>query len=155
MDVNERQRELDSAEFIFGLKRTHSRQARNRNNKLRFTTESFFPKKLWVQRLNLKRVTNNLIANAIKHTQNGFIDVSIRLESIKLDHFNCQYNLVGAQPIDGNDYITFEVKDTGEGINKDMLSTIFLSESLTESENKLNTDIDNSEVSGLGLPICK
>lgn len=88
MDVNERERELDSVEFIKGLKRTHSRHAKNRSNNLRFTTESFFPKKLWVQRLNLKRVTNNLISNAIKHTYKGWVDVSIRLETIKIDHFN-------------------------------------------------------------------
>lgn len=71
LDVYERNRELDSEEFIMGLKRTHNRQAKNRNNKMYFLTESFFPKKLWVQRLNLKRITNNLISNAIKHTTNG------------------------------------------------------------------------------------
>lgn len=88
MDVDEQKRELDSVEFIKGLKRTHSRHAKNRSNSLRFSTESFFPKKLWVQRLNLKRVTNNLITNAIKHTQKGYVDVSIRLETIKVDNFN-------------------------------------------------------------------
>lgn len=103
MDVNEPERELDSIEFIKALKRTHSRNAKNRSNHLRITTESFFPKKLWCQRLNLKRVTNNLITNAIKHTQNGTIDVSIRLETIKIDHFNIEYQLVGASPIEGRD----------------------------------------------------
>lgn len=90
LDVNERQRDIVSEEFIYGLKRTHSRQAKNKNNQLRITHESHFPKNLWVQRLNLKRVTNNLISNAIKHTRNGQVDVSIRLETIKLDHFNSQ-----------------------------------------------------------------
>lgn len=66
VDVNERHREMDSSEFILALKRTHSRQAKNRHNKIYFTTESFFPKKLWVQRLNIKRIINNLISNAIK-----------------------------------------------------------------------------------------
>jgi len=95
MNVNERQRELDSVEFIKGLKRGHSRQAKNQANSLRFTTESFFPKKLYVQRLNLKRVTNNLISNAIKHTQKGLVDVSIRLETIQMNNFNSEFILVG------------------------------------------------------------
>lgn len=151
MDVNERERELDSVEFIKGLKRTHSRHAKNRSNNLRFTTESFFPKKLWVQRLNLKRVTNNLISNAIKHTYKGWVDVSIRLETIKIDHFNPEQIIVGANPCNGRDYITFEIKDTGEGIKRDKLNEVFKTDQQIEHR-KVSNDFDDI---GLGLPICK
>lgn len=119
LDVNERNRDIVSLEFISGLKRTHLRQAKNRNTKLKFSYESDFPIKLWVQRLNIKKIINNLITNAIKHTKDGYVDVSIRLESINVNHFNTKFILVGAQPVDGNMYLTFEVKDNGSGIPSD------------------------------------
>lgn len=115
-----------------------------------FLTESFFPKKLWVQRLNLKRITNNLISNAIKHTTNGQIDVSIRLETICVAHFISDFRIVGAQPMDGKEYITFEIKDNGNGIKKELMEAIFDNEYFKDFTNK-----ENSDLSGLGLSQCK
>jgi len=69
MDVNEAAREIQSVDFIKGLKRTHSRLAKNGNNSFRLMTEALFPNKLWIQRINVKRVINNLISNSLKHTQ--------------------------------------------------------------------------------------
>jgi len=36
--------------------------------------------------------------------------------------------MVGAEPCDGIEYLTFEVNDTGEGISAGRLNSIFLSE---------------------------
>jgi len=149
MDVDEPKRELDSMEFIKGLKHTHARQSKNRNNHLRVSTESFFPKKLWVQRLNLKRVANNLISNAIKHTSEGYIDISIRLEKVKIDHFNADDLVVGSNPCDGKDYITLEIKDNGSGITNQNLKNIF------SSERDMRVQTENQDLINLGLPNCK
>lgn len=152
LDVNERHRDLVSSEFIFGLKRTHLRQAKNRNTRLKLTCESNFPKKIWVQRLNIKKIMNNLITNAIKHTKDGFVDVSIRLEQINLIHFNPKFMIVGAKPVDGNEYLTFEVQDNGNGIPDEMLNSLFISDPLNEIK-LINTS--NFDVSGSGLPNLK
>jgi len=102
--------------------------------------------------LNIKKIINNLITNAIKHTKDGYVDVSIRLESIKVNHFNTKFILVGAQPVDGNMYLTFEVKDNGTGIPSDQLTSIFISDPLNEIQ-YINTS--NFDVSGSGLPNLK
>lgn len=100
MDINEAERELESVDFVNGLRRTHSRMAKNGNNVLRLVLEKDFPSKLWVQRLNVKRVVNNLITNALKHTNFGLVVISINLgkyECIKMDK---NWILVGSKPID-------------------------------------------------------
>jgi len=79
MDVNERVRALESLDFIDGLMRTHSRLAKNLKCNLKICTENDFPARILIQSMNLKRVTNNLITNAIKHTPNGKVDVKIEL----------------------------------------------------------------------------
>ena len=71
MVVNEVSRQLESVDIIMGFKRTHSRLAKNGNNSLRFVSEKGFPSKLYVQRINVKRIVNNLISNSLKHTQFG------------------------------------------------------------------------------------
>lgn len=44
---------------------------------------------------------------------------------------------MGANPCNGRDYITFEIKDTGEGINKAKLNDVF----------KTDQQIENRKVS--------
>jgi len=83
MDVNEKERRLESLDFINGLMRTHSRLAKNLNCKLRICAGKNFPSRMYIQRLNVKRVVNNLISNAIKHTQQGKVDVDIKLNTFK------------------------------------------------------------------------
>lgn len=75
----------------------------------------------------LKRVFQNLIANAIKYTARGEV-------------------LVGARETGATGTVECWVKDNGAGIPQDRLDTIF---------NKLETDPEKAGGTGLGLPIVK
>jgi len=58
---------------------------------------------------------------------------------------------VGATPCNGMDYITFEIRDTGEGIHKSKIRDVFNTNQQTEQK-KVSENFDDI---GLGLPICK
>jgi two-component system phosphate regulon sensor histidine kinase PhoR len=73
----------------------------------------------------LRRVFQNLLANAIRHTPNGEIRISA--------------NRVGAM-------VECEVVDNGSGISEDRLDQVF---------NKFETEGVNPTDTGLGLTICK
>jgi two-component system, OmpR family, phosphate regulon sensor histidine kinase PhoR len=75
----------------------------------------------------LKRVFQNLIANAIKHAPNGTVTIRACL----------------AESTGG---IEFSVSDSGKGISPSVLGKIF---------EKGETDSDNGDVAGLGLAIVK
>jgi signal transduction histidine kinase len=81
--------------------------------------------------LELRRVFNNLIANAIKFTDTGGIEVCIWE---KLD--NSQ----------GQDYVVIEVTDTGYGIAPEDQATVF--ERFRQGKNKRSG-------SGLGLHLSR
>jgi len=77
----------------------------------------------------LQQVISNLIQNAIKFTQHGYIEIG--------------YSLIEKN-------IQFYVKDTGLGISKENLNLIF--ERFGQAEDGYAR---NFEGAGLGLPICK
>lgn len=75
MDLKEQPRPVSSEEFILSLRSSHSRLAKNGSNNLTFETAEGFPLNLKIQRLNTKRIINNLISNSLKHTNNGDVAV--------------------------------------------------------------------------------
>jgi signal transduction histidine kinase/DNA-binding response OmpR family regulator len=82
----------------------------------------------------LRQVLTNLIANAIKFTPKGEIVVSLR----------------GDHAEDGGVHVRFEVRDTGVGIDPEMLPRLF--ESFTQADSSTTRRYGGS---GLGLAICK
>jgi len=82
--------------------------------------------------LRLTQVLNNLIGNAIKFTEEGSVDLNIKLKD--------EYK----------DAIEFEVKDTGIGIPQDKLNLIF--ESFTQATISTTRKYGGT---GLGLSISK
>lgn len=75
MDLKEQPRSVNSEEFIMSLKSSHTRLAKNGNNLLILETSEGFPINLKIQRLNTKRIINNLITNSLKHTNAGNVSV--------------------------------------------------------------------------------
>ena len=71
-----------------------------------------------MQQLNLKRVINNLVSNALKHTNSGKVILYTGLvESDELnDKMIEDYLHVGATIDSKTMYIMFEIKDNGRGI---------------------------------------
>ncbi len=76
----------------------------------------------------ISQVLHNLIINAVEFTDNGRIEVDVRREAC-----------------DASDYITFQVRDTGIGMNPEQIEEIF--------DPRVNTG--NSTSSGLRLAISR
>lgn len=84
---------------------------------------------IFTDRLWLKRVLNHLMDNAVKFTLDGSIEFICGLE---------------------NDFITFRIKDTGIGINKENLSRIF-----EEFRQEINGHHRPFEGLGVGLTLAR
>ncbi|MCL2821253.1 MAG: ATP-binding protein [Oscillospiraceae bacterium] len=91
------------------------------------------PQKLYGDELSLKQILNNLISNAIKYTEEGFVKLSV--------YTSYEENSVA---------LHFNVEDTGQGMtleDRDLLFSEYL---------RFNTDVNRTiEGTGLGLVITK
>ncbi len=83
-------------------------------------------------KVRLSQILNNLINNALKFTDEGFVHLRVSAND--------------AQP----DLISFEIKDTGVGIPKHLHEAVFQSFQQVNNENTLEKG-----GTGLGLPICE
>ncbi len=92
------------------------------------------PNKIIGDPFRLRQVLSNLISNAVKFTHQGIIKISVELE----DSYS------------GNITLLFNVSDTGVGISKEKIPTIF--NTFTQAD--INTSRKYGG-SGLGTTICK
>jgi len=105
-------------------------------SRLRFTAflDSNIPDALFGDPIRIRQIMLNLLSNAVKYTENGFISLSMRGESIT-------DNLVN---------IIIEVVDSGKGIKQEELDKLFTEFTRFDAENNKNI-----EGTGLGLAICQ
>jgi signal transduction histidine kinase/CheY-like chemotaxis protein len=87
-----------------------SEQATKKNLKLECFVSENFPHALLLDRIRLRQVLVNLVGNAVKFTDKGGIDVRVTWEK---------------QPVSSQVMLVIEIQDTGVGIPKDKLDTIF------------------------------
>lgn len=92
------------------------------------------PQKVYGDPGRVKQILNNLVSNAIKFTQEGEVVIYVKQISGDAD----------------NSVISFEVKDSGIGIEEDKLSLIF--EAFTQSDTSMTRKFGGT---GLGLAISK
>jgi PAS domain S-box-containing protein len=92
------------------------------------------PESLLGDSVRLNQILLNLIGNAVKFTQQGFIGVSVELNESNTEHME----------------VLFSVKDTGIGIAQDKIDVIF--ESFTQATGDTTRKFGGT---GLGLAICK
>lgn len=104
-----------------------------KNLKLELKMDEALPKVLMGDELRLSQILYNLVGNAIKFTDEGFV-------SIKVELLNESY---------GSAHIKFTVQDTGIGIPSDKIGAIF--ETFTRIRDKDRI----FEGTGLGLSIAK
>ena len=81
MDLKEQPRRVKTEEFIKSLKSSHTRLDKNGNNSLLLEAAEGFPLILKLQRLNKKRIINNLISNSLNHTTCGEVSFILSIQS--------------------------------------------------------------------------
>mmetsp|Transcript_14106 Transcript_14106/g.11656 ORF Transcript_14106/g.11656 Transcript_14106/m.11656 type:complete len:257 (+) Transcript_14106:414-1184(+) len=147
MSLEENKGYKQSKEFIESLANTHKSLAENGNNALLFSL-SQFPDIMYIPVSIIKRILNNLISNALKHTKDGIIKVRFNQVS-EIDTFSQGVELIhkGANPDPLLKYLRVEIEDNGQGIPAEILNRIF--DEMVSDENGNNWD-----GTGLGLPIC-
>lgn len=109
-------------------------QAKKRNNKLQLKWDDKLPKKFSGDETRIKQIVVNLLGNAVKFTENGFIDVEIK-------ELARSFNKV---------IIEISVSDTGIGIPKERQSAIF--DKFTQADDSTTRKYGGT---GLGLSICR
>ncbi|MBQ4820213.1 ATP-binding protein [Aquimarina sp. MMG016] len=121
-------------ELIKNVSRGFRIKAEEKGLNFRMEIDSSIPKFIIGDQLRLNQILTNLLGNAIKFTHKG--EIVIQVKQLKSD-----YNYT---------FIDFTVKDTGVGIPKDKLDTIFESFYQVHKPGK-----DKIEGTGLGLSISK
>lgn len=109
-------------------------KAKSKGIQFKVDIDSTFPEKLYGDEIRLKQVITNILSNAIKYTNDGFVAFSLKT--------------LGTN--DGVITFRVSVQDTGIGIKKEDLNKLFESfQRLDEKKNK------NIEGTGLGMAITK
>ncbi|MEJ5961370.1 PAS domain S-box protein [Pedobacter immunditicola] len=106
----------------------------NKQNTLRLVYDDSIPCSIMGDKTRLYQVLMNLLGNALKFTEQGSIELTVKLEK------NNEHHVV----------VYFEVKDDGIGIPEDKLSYIF--ESFTQAKSDIARHYGGT---GLGLAITK
>ncbi|WP_461257902.1 ATP-binding protein [Treponema sp. R80B11-R83G3] len=105
-------------------------------SRLRFVAylDSNIPDTLFGDPTRIRQIMLNLLSNAVKYTENGFISLSIKNETIENDYVN----------------IIIEVADSGKGIKQEEINKLFIE--FTRFDTERNKNIEGT---GLGLVICQ
>jgi len=121
-------------DMIDDLMQIESLKAKDKNVELFLECNRDIPNKLIGDSIRIRQVLLNLIDNAIKFTNNGTVIININIEK---QHTDCVW-------------LSFSVKDTGIGINKEDRKRLFMP--FSQIENSTNNNITGI---GLGLAISK
>lgn len=107
--------------------------AKNKNIDLSYFVDSKIPEIIFMDKLKLQQILNNLISNSIKFTITGYVRVFINYQEVLNEKF-----------------ILFKVQDTGIGVPSDKMGEIF--NSFTQIDSSLTKKFSGT---GLGLAIVK
>jgi len=120
--------------FIEDLTALFRLQAEEKGLKFDIVLEKEVPKTIYGDSVRLAQVISNLVNNAIKFTDSGSVEVFVGTVDSQENH----------------DHLKFVVSDTGKGIVKEKIPTLF--EPFTQEDTSINRRYGGS---GLGLSIAK
>jgi PAS domain S-box-containing protein len=131
--------ELEKLDFelknvINRILHSYTYQAREKSLEIIFDYDEEIPTKLIGDPVRLGQVVNNLISNAVKFTQQGFIKIALKRVDENAEEIAVQ----------------FEIEDTGIGIPEDKMATVF--EAFTQASADTTRKYGGT---GLGLAIVK
>lgn len=129
-----KEKEFKIKKIFNELTNTFTFKASEKNLKLSQSVDKNIPDRIIGDPMRLKQILSNLVSNAIKYTNKGYIKISARRLSQSAKRLN----------------IAFSVKDTGIGIPRDQIHTIF--KSYTQVKGKGASKLPGV---GLGLSIIK
>ena len=126
---------IDLKALLSGINQMFRSSCEEKNVELILSIDPSVPENIRGDELRLSQILNNLISNAVKFTHKGYVKIS-----------------ASASPIgdSGKTRISFKVTDTGIGIRKDKLDTIF-----NVFEQADNSIVRQFGGTGLGLSITK
>lgn len=125
---------FDLRSILDSLKKLFSIKVNQEKVKLLFHIDENIPLVLKGDSVRINQILSNLINNAIKFTEKGFVEVRIFVLSKKDDEY----------------VIQFSIKDTGIGIAKEKIETVF--QAFEQAENNTARRYGGT---GLGLSIVK
>lgn len=132
--LNIEQTEFSLNEVIHNINKSLNMRAYDKKISLHIVTESGFPNIIIGDPTRLSQVLLNLIGNAIKFTESGKVTLTI----------------TSKQDTDERWAINFAIEDTGIGIHKDKIDTIF--DNFTQSDANTTRKFGGT---GLGLAITR
>ena len=101
---------------------------------LLYDIDGNLPEKLYGDRQRIRQVIINLMNNAIKFTDEGYVKLSVKVEQMDEEHID----------------VIYEIKDTGQGIKDEDIDKLFGTYAQVDKEKN-----HFKEGTGLGLSIAK
>lgn len=132
--INFVEQNINIKELTQNIKQSNYFKANEGQNKIKVMLDDTIPDFIIGDETRLSQILNNLVSNAIKFTKKGLITMSVQVKDI------------GPQKTE----LEFSVSDTGIGIEKKKLDTIF--ERFTQADSAITRQYGGS---GLGLTIVK
>ena len=132
---------FDLYHLLDGLEEMLQLKAKSKNLQLLFDRELGLPQYVTTDESKLRQVLINLIANAIKFTQQGQVKLEVKVIEGSRE-FDVEKSTIKCK-------ILFKVQDTGPGIDAEEMENLF--EPFFQSE----TGRKSMEGTGLGLPISR
>lgn len=132
--INFEQIDFETISVFKGIQQSLNFKAEEKNLRLLFNIDKHIPAKLCGDPVRLNQILLNLVSNAIKFTEKGYVEVKARV---------IKQQAKGVT-------VEFSVSDTGIGIETDKLTAIF--ESFTQASSETTRKYGGT---GLGLTITK
>ena len=106
----------------------------DKNVELLYDIDVNLPEKLYGDRQRIRQIIINLMNNAIKFTERGFVKLTVKAETIDAENVN----------------VVYEIQDSGQGIKEEDMEKLFGSYAQVDKEKN-----HFKEGTGLGLAISK
>jgi signal transduction histidine kinase/DNA-binding response OmpR family regulator len=139
--------EFKVVEVVGSLMNTYALQARLKNLDFTSNLDQDVPASVVGDAFRLRQIMTNLVSNAVRHTLTGYVQIGV--SRIEADEAR-QNGLIRTAPDFTGPCLVFSVADSGVGIAKEKIGSIF--ESFTLAEEYLTKRYSGS---GLGLAIAK
>ncbi|CAH1607656.1 Histidine kinase [Vibrio jasicida] len=127
--------ETDIREVVYQSMILFQSKATSKQLELNINLDERIPPRIMVDDHRIKQIIMNLVSNAVKFTHEGHISVDVDYQESTMQK---------------SVFLTFRVTDTGVGIERDKLNTIF--EPFTQEDEGISRQFGGT---GLGLAICR